>query len=784
MRQRLACLAVGISLLAQGPPPAEDPDACRIHGQLVDEAGAPVAGVQLSIKGSRAGSARRKRFGLPSDWVDPGPFVTDEEGRFDIRFIPPQAFRFLFQCTHPELADLGWRWDQIGLGEDKDLGEVLMERPGVIGGQIVDGNGELLAKGWRVMAYLQSFVEHHRGISTKHVPVDAEQGHFRIQDLPPGKVQLTAKSLTGEHSKAVYVNTTAGDETWIELTHKGANVRNSIFLDFTARPFSVDGKWLAASEMWAVDAKGKSWPVTRDDTGWSATGLAPGQYTVRVDSPWYQTWRADDVKIGTRLRVQLVGRGALALRVLDPSGEPLSAYGVRLRPMGSTAVIHVRGADREPPPGGLHTGLAPGEYELMIEAPGFVPCFQRDVRVLVDESPEVTVRMEPVIPLVGRVLDAAGLPAAGLLVQATPGEQAGHNGPWPSGMLVYRSVDGEPDIFQLPRYQDEDTTDAEGYFRLGNVGRGPHTLRLFISPWARADELVDVRDATGEVTMRLPPLGSIEGRVVFDGERPDGYLTVDQPSKIEGIHLVHMRADSFGGAKVDRQGRFRLGPLIVGLQEFVFRATRTSSSGASRVARTVFRVDVAEGAPTPYALDLAPEPNSIRADLHFTLGGQALGEGIGINLIPLEQWNPSGRRRKSRLHQLENGTCQIDALPFGDYEVHITSGAWKWRFPESLVSGPSGSKFNLDVPLLERTVHVVDAQGRPRPGAQVWYGLHPRRLSGGPSITDGQGHLQLALVPGAYHFGLQQQVSRKNIPKDPSAVTWEAGSGPIQLVLQ
>ncbi len=785
MRQQLLCFAIGISLLAQEPPPAADSKPCRIHGQLLDEGGLPVPGVELRINGWSASSERKKRFGVPADWVNPGPYLTDEKGRFDIRYVPPQAFQFTLTCTHPEWADLGWRWRQIELGEFKDLGKVPLERPGMIAGQIVDSEGVLLAEGWRVMANLESFAEHHRGVLTKHVSVDSELGQFRIQDLPAGRVQLTAMSLAGEKLEAVYVNTTAGEETWIELVHKGADVRDSILLEFTAHPFQIDGKWLAESEMRAIDARGKSWPITSDHTGWSASDLAPGQYTVRVDSPWFLPWRADKVKIGTKLRVHLVGRGALALWVLDPTGQSLAAYSVSLRPKGSTGVTVVRRADQEPPPSGLHGGLVPGEYELIIKAPGFLPYAQGDVRIQAEDPLDIAVRMEPVIPFDGRVLDAAGRPATGVLVQATPGAQAGHNGPWPSGMPVYSDVNGKLDAFELPRYQDEDTTDEDGYFRLKGVGQGPHTLRLFVSPWVRIDELVEVREGVGEATLRLPPLGSIKGRVLFDGARPDGNLTVDQASQVDGIHLVHIRASPFPGAKVDSEGRFQLGPLLCGLQEFVFKAETTTGNGAVKGARTAFRVDVAEGASTLYDLNLVPEQGPHRANLHLALGGRVFRDEILIHLIPLDEWDPLDRRRPPRSQQSTIGVCLFDGLPAGKYEVGAASRDWNWRFPEPLVLGPSSpSKVILDIPQPERTLHVVDAQGRPRPATQVWYGTYPNRLTGGPSTTDHQGHLQLALVPGTYCFSLQQAGNIKDTAGNSSVVIWEAGIAPLQLILE
>src|SRR5688572_29844272 len=95
----VAHLAALASLASQTPGPAapHEPPAdprCRLFGAIVDEAGAPVAGVTLSVNGSRASSVGVQRFGVPPGWKDPAPVTTGADGKFSVSFVPPRTFQF------------------------------------------------------------------------------------------------------------------------------------------------------------------------------------------------------------------------------------------------------------------------------------------------------------------------------------------------------------------------------------------------------------------------------------------------------------------------------------------------------------------------------------------------------------------------------------------------------------------------------------------------------------------------------------------------------------------
>lgn len=786
MLRLLACLVPLLPPTFQDPPQPTEHDACRIHGQLVDEAGAPVSGVQIRVKGWGANSSRKKRFGTPKNWVDPGPFESDADGRFDFGFVPPQAFQFTIACTHADWANLGWRWSQIELGEVRNLGVVRLERPGVIAGHIVDGQGELLSEGWRVMASMRGQADHHRGISTKHTGVDPDTGTFRFTDLPPGQVQLTATSLAGERLKPVMVTSSAEEESWIELVHKGATARDSIFVQTSSAPFIFAPTEIEPGAIQAIDASGKSWPFKpfpNRPWEWSVSGLTPGPYAIRVESPLFLPWSREDVNVGAKVIVNLTGRGELALQVLDAQGQPLPAYAMSLRPKGHSHAPDLQTLTQPLPIDGLYSSIVPGEYELAIEAPGYTPHVQNEVRILDAVPLELSIRMRPTTTVGGRVLYADDSPAAGLVVQATPGSQAGHNGPMTGSMSRTDWVNGKQVTSELPYRQEEVSTDAEGRFQLTGLGTGLHTLRVIVSPWARVDQTCELGSDSDELVLILPALGAIEGQIVFDEERPEGDLHVDQPLFVDGMTLGQLRGNPFPGAPVDEEGRFQLGPLLAGDQELSLMATKSTASGSSRGSQQTFRVPVTAGPPTQYTLSLVKEPGPHSAELRITLGGQPIEQAIGLYIRHSEEWDSQGRQRLPRMELAEGGLCTVEGLEPGNYTVAARSNdSWNWQFPEPLTLGPnSASSITLDVPRVERTIRIQDPQGKPRAATPIWHGINPFNFPAAPLTTDDQGTLTLTLVPGRYYFSLQQTVDRRaeRLPY----VTWEAGQEPLQLIL-
>src|SRR5688572_10490774 len=110
----LAALAlVTVLAAASQEPPAEAPDRrCHIHGRLVDAGGAPVAGARVIAHGWGGNQQRVAQHGVPAQWTDP-EVRTGDDGRFELRFVPPQAFQFTVEVQHDDYADLRWRWTQI-----------------------------------------------------------------------------------------------------------------------------------------------------------------------------------------------------------------------------------------------------------------------------------------------------------------------------------------------------------------------------------------------------------------------------------------------------------------------------------------------------------------------------------------------------------------------------------------------------------------------------------------------------------------------------------------------
>ncbi|HKB16756.1 MAG TPA: carboxypeptidase-like regulatory domain-containing protein, partial [Planctomycetota bacterium] len=198
-------------------------------------------------------------------------------------------------------------------------------------------------------------------------------------------------------------------------------------------------------------------------------------------------------------------------------------------------------------------GLLPGRYEVAAVAPGFAPGTRGGVEVRANEVAQADVTLKAESFLAGRVVDAGGAGVAGARIFA---REAQGFGPRAVNFLGSGSA----------------RSGADGSFRIGSLGSGPHRASARADGRFPAEEQpIDVPPASGVENLRfvLEAGRAVSGRVVDATGAPIGGARVfarDDPSARAG---GGPRRWSDQRGKTAEEGVFRLtglgeGPFVVG----------------------------------------------------------------------------------------------------------------------------------------------------------------------------------------------------------------------------
>ncbi|HEX6884725.1 MAG TPA: carboxypeptidase regulatory-like domain-containing protein [Planctomycetota bacterium] len=253
------------------------------------------------------------------------------------------------------------------------------------------------------------------------------------------------------------------------------------------------------------------------------------------------------------------GRVEVAGEEPFPASWTLVARPARYLPGRETAVerrLELAGGQRE----FVLAELPLGGYELAAEAPGFNG---PPLPVLLEKrsaSPYVVLHLVPAGLLEGRVLDADGVPAEGV------------------ALTLFAQQGGEA---------REAVTDAAGIFRFAKLPDGAYDLLIGREGAVLVPERRPLRFAAPRLTfpdIELPPLGTLEVRVVDSLERP-----------MEGVEV--RGSGSEGGlveGRTDHDGRLVARHLPAGRYRLRLSHPALDEAYATRVAVDVVAGQVAE----------------------------------------------------------------------------------------------------------------------------------------------------------------------------------------------
>lgn len=364
--------------------------------------------------------------------------------------------------------------------------------------------------------------------------------------------------------------------------------------------------------------------------------------------------------------------------------------------------------------------VPPGEWLLLASAPGFTT---GRARVTVAEGTRrgpVEIPLRRGLVLEGRVLRADGSPAAGIRVR-------GHGKDWTSSVTI------------VTRTVEDALSGDEGGFRLEGIPRGDLDLWAETSPgawWGLGTVRMPV---TGPVERRLPPLVSLEGRIL-DGATgeplPGATVVAKREHDLYAPSLAPFETTCTAGAG----GAFRLegvparGPLSVEVarEGFLTRRWRVEEGdGASRPAQGVRlargatlrgRVLRRDGSPVAGAL--------VRAHPVREAAGTSWRWEVGEESRRVR----SGADGGYRLEGIAPGTtllvAEADGLLQPDLPLSLSWGGQPDTLPESLLLPvPDSGEEVRDLVLVEGARvrgTVVDGAGAPVAGLSVRAGSRPR----------------------------------------------------------
>ncbi|MDA1263916.1 MAG: hypothetical protein O2816_02415 [Planctomycetota bacterium] len=732
----LLALCSLLPLYQDDPPP--DPIA-TVRGRLLLPSGVPAAGIRLKVSGWGANSDRILEFGHPRQWTDPEG-VTDAEGHFELKFLPPRAFQFTLDA-HPEgFGPLTWRWTEIALGETKDVGEVTLVAAGTVVGRILDARGEVLVKGWSVSAEPpRELVIGGRTSSYVYGELDPETGEFRIEGLPAGRVSIRARASSGESTDTVSCEVVGGAEVAVVLRYDGPDLARRITVSYSSAPFrmfrpTADAVTLVDEEGGARPAQevvGSSSRVCFDD-------LPEGKYTVVISNPRFQPWSQADVTPGERVSASLRGVGKIALTVVDDrSGAVLTRYGLRVGFPDSgwspnEFEVFPDGSAR--PAASLIEGLVPEPQELVVRAPG-----RPTLRVMieaptVDGALPIEVRVPLGVGLRALVLDAAGQPQQHVKVERTPGDRAG----------VAPGVSQTTSLGRTPNWESAYETDGEGRLSLHELSLGTHTFRVQASRYLSHDHTVELpvpEDAVLE--WRPPSSGYLAGTVTA----PGGADLTDWRLRLRGTGIPRMSLRDLP-PEIAVDGSFHIGPLPVG----TFEVTLTEPVDLGGGSSTWFQIElgtieIEAGAVTRATFDLREHyPGQVEVVARVD------GDEFGPLQVAFHFVDGAGASSRT-LTADDRGVRTYAGLPPGEWRLDLGSpaGTWRWAAPGTVIVEPGQvTRVELEVELVSRVVTCLDSAGEPLSEAEVelWSGPRdrwPGRLS---LVTDAQGRVSLRLPPG------------------------------------
>jgi len=774
-------------------PPTEEPvtavvDLAELRGRFLLPDGRPANDVALKLHGWQANSERVMKYGAPKDWPEIEA-RTDADGRFSIRFDPPLAFQFVLDAKLAGCAGVSWRWSSLPPRELTDVGEISLVRSGVVRGRIVNAKGDPVPGDWRVYgeAATNARVEGRdktRVISATN-PVTAE---FVLEGLPPGSASLKADSRITNWIDGPSVEVRAGEEVVANIVYDGPDNSRRIVVVTFCRPLHVFTNPASGSiVLRAAGEERVAKKIPNSSQSWSFEDLEPGAYDIEIRDPLFEPWSQLGVRTGSSVNAHLRPNGAVQLSVVDSDGQAIEDYRLRVSfPQNglnsggmsfsfSPNEFELRGPGDPLPPDGLYRGMipadvemdspfaglegidtplpkrkSPGEFVLLVDAPGRGIGETRVEALGVGETRLVTVRLASTATIAGRIV---GIPAEQLedvsvvIADASAGID---------GAVEY--VEGVSGSNYDEDFRAETHADAEGRFSFDGLAAGSYSVvaRFHHDFIAVRDKVEVVGGQTREIELDPGVYGAIEGRILA------------HPDDLENAWVEALGAgfyDPFAGgwstfdgeapprARVDSDGRFRIAPLSAATYELTLRLSKRplpkdtkrwhGADGGTLLGSVVLPGPVVV---TPVFDRTVQRLGAIHVAVQID-GERASGWTVSAKSVT----NDPAHTRHATAEVASDGIARLTRLEPGSWRVGVVASDNTWSSwtssPAELTPGGE-LEFSISASRHPGRILMLDEKtGAPR--ANEW--LHWQHSDGSARLeTDANGYVDLLLPAGSY----------------------------------
>jgi protocatechuate 3,4-dioxygenase beta subunit len=500
-------------------------------GRVVDEAGQPVAGAEVTLTPPPMPS-------VPDAGLGRLRAVSDAEGRFRFPHVSAGSFRLQVSREGFAPGSAGEATIQEKAAE-VDLGTVILPSGAVIEGLLVNSRGKPV-EGAEVDP------EAFDGRLSIRPVTTGPDGRFRFADLPrgarlnlwidrPGFVQRQMPEVEAPTPKPLRIQLVEARSLKGQVVDpEGQPVAG-------ARVALVEGggEGLLLGEGFSEGAWGSSLATTDADGRFVLDRLPPGTIGIGVRAVGFRHRKLPGIQIpedgeATPVEIRLERGPYLEGRVLDGQGRPVPRALVRAEGKVQEAGGSSFGGTRADDDGHYEiSGLEPGPHTVTAQSQEGGPSAQASVEIRVGPN-----RLDLSLPagtdVSGRVVDARGLPVAGAFVSLLGVPPASTS--W--GLQAGSSADGSFLIQDVPA----------GVYRLIGQRRG----------FARSEapETVQVGgDPVQGLELRLSPGAAIRGKLLG--------LTPADRDLVE-VHVSGESSMALSPAQVDADGSYRIPDLAPG----------------------------------------------------------------------------------------------------------------------------------------------------------------------------------------------------------------------------
>lgn len=408
--------------------------------------------------------------------------------------------------------------------------------------------------------------------------------------------------------------------------------------------------------------------VTDGDGFFVAKDLAPGRYDLAATAAGFSRATARGVEVPEGAGELEFGILVLAPgidlhgRVVDTAGQPIADAKIYSQPSdgrygGFFGLVGTEEPETTTGPEGrfvIADGSLGDRLQIMAVKEGYVSEMERNVQLPSDEP--VRIVLQPSSKILGRVVDADGVPLEGVVVDATP-EEKGRR-----GRMIGRSRNTRP-------------TGVDGRFEIVGVEPGKTMIHANKSGFKALQ--IGGFEVPADRPLEGVELQMVTGAEVF------GTLTNADGDPVGGVVVMVLTSDrgfaDGGYGQTDGDGKFRIAGLPLGSFTLAARG-----EGLQRASKNV-----------------TIEAGENEVDLQFssssTVSGRVVDDrgrpvqGAQVNIGPKGRW--SFLAGQSIADTLADGSFTFDEVPAGTYQLSASKdglGSRTLEDPVEVKEGPVG----------------------------------------------------------------------------------------------